>query len=154
MSYPSQELFFTIFEYNSTFRFNQGKMQTEDVNTSQYYKMLRIPRNIGFRGILRSLDYCSFRSRYILIKILCTLSNFAKINEAGIPMVVYINKYANLHNVRIFSDRNYLAYQQLLYAHYHFMQLSSFTSCNFIVWLKFLYVLLLIFETEARITTF
>ena len=125
MSYPSQELFFTIFEYNSTFRFNQGKMQTEDVNTSKYYKMLRI--------ILRSLDYCSFRSRYILIKILCTLSNFAKINEAGIPMVVYINKYANLHNVRIFSDRNYLAYQQLLYAHYHFMQLRSFTSCNFIV---------------------
>ena len=146
MSYPSQELFFTIFEYNSTFRFNQGKMQTEDVNTGKYYKMLRI--------ILRSLDYCSFRSRYILIKILCTLSNFAKINEAGIPMVVYINKYANLHNVRIFSDRNYLAYQQLLYAHYHFMQLSSFTSCNFIVWLKFLYVLLLIFETEARIITF
>ena len=146
MSYPSQELFFTIFEYNSTFRFNQGKMQTEDVNTSKYYKMLRI--------ILRSLDYCSFRSRYIVVKMICTLSNFAKINEAGVLMVVYINTYANLHNVRIFSDRNYLAYQQLLYAHYHFMQLSSFTSCNFIVWLKFLYVLLLIFETEARIITF
>ena len=89
-----------------------------------------------YLDILKFADYCLLRSRYIVVKILCTLSNFAKINEAGIPIVVYINTYANLHNVRIFSDRNYLAYQQLLYAHYHFMQLRSFTSCNFIVWLQ------------------